>query len=80
MLWPFLAHWNLLSVKEMDGGTLKGCLMVDMDPRMGVQINTFIWHGKVKRLELKKNTTRLLFEQRSILGASGDQWSNAFLI
>lgn len=50
----------------MDGETLKECLMVHMDPRMGVQINTFIWHGKVNRPQLNKNTTRLLFEQRSI--------------
>lgn len=33
----------------MDGETVKGCLMVHMDPRTGVQINTFIWHGKVNR-------------------------------
>ena len=50
----------------MDGETLKGCLMVRMDPRVGVQIDKFIWYGKVNRPWLNKNKTWVLFEQQSI--------------
>lgn len=65
----------------MDGETLKGCLMVRMDPRVAEGIDTFIWYGEVNGPWLSKNTTRLLFEQQSIKpGASGDQCPNAFLI
>lgn len=50
----------------MDGETLKACLMVRMDPRVGERINAFIWYGKVNGPWLNKNTTRLLSEQQSI--------------
>lgn len=50
----------------MDGETLKGYLMALIDPRVGVQINTFIWYGKVNGTWPNKNTNWLLLEQQSI--------------